>query len=142
MLKRIQRFLTFNKKGAGGQTTSLSGKEVGRRGEELAADFLKKHGYKIVQTNYRCSRGEIDIIAQQGGCLVFFEVRTTTGHGFSTPEESVTFSKRRKLASLASMYLQTLDRQPSSWRIDVVAVEITPDGRVSRLDHIENALSD
>ncbi len=119
----------------------LTRREVGSRGEKLAVNFLKGRGYKIVQINFRCRQGEIDIIAQQGECLVFVEVRTKKSTGFGTPEESVTFSKREKLISLANIYLQTLDSPPPSWRIDVVAVELTPDDRISRLEHIENAVS-
>ncbi len=114
--------------------------EVGALGEKLAADFLKKRGYRIVERNFRCRQGEIDIIARQGECLVFVEVRTKASSGFGTPEESVTARKREKLASVAETYIQSHD-SPSSWRIDVVAVELSPDGRVSRLEHIENAIS-
>lgn len=116
-------------------------KETGAIGEKLAADFLKKRGYKIIQRNFRCREGEIDIIAQKGEYLVFVEVRTKKNTAFGTPEESVTFSKRTKLVSLANTYLQACDKEPLSWRIDVVAVELTRDNRVSRLEHIENAVS-
>jgi len=116
-------------------------KEVGARGEKLAADLLKKRGYKIIQRNFRCREGEIDIVAQRGECLVFVEVRTKKNTAFGTPEESVTLSKREKLISLANAYLQAYDKPPQSWRIDVIAVELTPDNRVSRLEHIENAIS-
>jgi putative endonuclease len=116
-------------------------KETGAIGEKLAADFLKKRGYKILQRNFRCREGEIDIIARKGECLVFVEVRTKKNTAFGTPEESVTLSKREKLISLANVYLQAFNNPPQSWRIDVVAVELTPDNRVSRLEHIENAVS-
>jgi len=116
-------------------------KEVGARGEKLAADYLKKRGYKIIQRNFRCREGEIDIIAQKGEYLVFVEVRTKRNTAFGTPEESVTLSKREKLISLASAYLQSYDKPPQSWRIDVVAVELGPNNKVSRLEHIENAVS-
>ena len=119
----------------------LKRKEVGSRGEKLAVDFLKRRGYKIIQRNFRCREGEIDIIAQQGDCLVFVEVRTKKGSRFGTPEESVTLSKREKLISLANAYLQAFDNPPAWWRIDVVAVELAPDNKVSRLEHIENAVS-
>jgi len=116
-------------------------KDVGALGEKLAADYLKKHGYKIIQKNFRCREGEIDIITQKGECLVFVEVRTKRNAAFGTPEESVTLSKREKLISLADIYLQAYDKPPASWRIDVVAVELGPNNRVSRLEHIENAVS-
>jgi putative endonuclease len=121
--------------------TSPKRKETGAIGEKLAADFLKRHGYKIIQRNFRCREGEIDIIAQKGDSLVFVEVRTKKNIAFGTPEESVTLSKREKLISLANAYLQACDKLPQSWRIDVVAVELTRDNRVSRLEHIENAVS-
>ncbi len=64
--------------------------ETGRRGEELARAFLKKRGFSIVETNYRCPEGEIDIICRDGDCLVFAEVRTKTSREFGSPEESIT----------------------------------------------------
>lgn len=115
--------------------------DVGARGEKLAADYLKERGYKIIQRNFRCREGEIDIIAEKGDCLVFVEVRTKKNTAFGTPEESVTLSKREKLVSLANAYLQAYDKPPLAWRIDVVAVELGPNNRVSRLEHIENAVS-
>jgi putative endonuclease len=113
---------------------------VGARGEKLAADFLEKKGYIILQRNYRCREGEIDIIAQQGECLVFVEVRTRKSPGFGTPEESISFSKKEKLVSLTDIYLQNCESLPPSWRIDVVAVELNSRNTVSRLEHIENAI--
>ena len=124
-----------------GKDMSSKRKEVGAIGEKLAADLLKKHGYKILQRNYRCREGEVDIIAQKDDSLVFVEVRTKKSSGFGTPEESVSFFKREKLISLANAYIQTLDNPPASWRIDVVAVELAPNDKVSRLEHIENAVS-
>lgn len=109
-------------------------------GENLAVDYLRSHGYKILRRNFRCRGGEIDIIAQQGDCLVFVEVRTKKGSDFGIPEESVTRSKQERLASLANIYLQTCDKPPPSWRIDVIAIELDPHSKVSRLEHIENAL--
>ena len=116
-------------------------KEIGAIGEKLAADYLKKRDYKIIERNVRCREGEIDIIAQKSDCLVFVEVRTKRNITFGTPEESVTLSKREKLISLADAYLQSCDKTPISWRIDVVAVELGPNNKVSRLEHIENAIS-
>ena len=118
----------------------LTRREVGAKGEKLAEEHLKRRGYKIVERNFRCRQGEVDIIAQQGECLVFVEVRTKKSYGYGTPEESITIAKSERLISLADSYIQTLDTPPPSWRIDVVAVELTPDDKVSRLDHIENAI--
>jgi len=115
--------------------------EVGATGERLAVDYLKGLGYVILQRNFRCRQGEIDIIARQDDCLVFVEVRTKKGREFGTPEESITSSKKERLIALAEAYLQTLPSPPLSWRIDVVAVELEGDGSVSRLEHIENAIN-
>lgn len=118
----------------------MTRREVGALGEKLAADLLKGKGYEIVERNFRCRQGEIDIIARDGECLVFVEVRARRGSDFGAPEESVTHSKQERLVLLADAYLQTAGSRPPSWRIDVVAVELTSDGRASRLEHIENAI--
>ena len=117
-------------------------KELGDWGERLAADYLRRQGYTIRETKFRCPLGEIDIVAEKGEYLVFVEVRTKRGRTFGTPEESVTFAKAEKLIDLADTYLQTHDDLPPFWRIDVVAVELTPRGRILRLELIENAVSD
>jgi len=113
---------------------------LGAQGEKWARDFLKKKGYRIRESNYRCREGEIDIIAQQKDCLVFVEVRTRTGSAFGTPEESVTPAKKEKLVSLALGYLQKQKKVPQYWRFDVVAIEVGTDGKPVRLEVVENAI--
>ncbi len=115
-------------------------RNTGIHGEKLAQDFLKKHGYRIIETNYRTSEGEIDIIAKQKDCLVFIEVRTKRSLLFGTPEESITHAKMQKLKTVAARYQQSHDNLPASWRIDVVAVEIDNKGKPSRIEIIENAV--
>ena len=119
----------------------MNRKALGELGEWWAREYLEQHGYRIRETNFRCREGEIDIVAEHEGCLVFVEVRTKTGSAFGTPEESVTASKKEKLASVAMSYLQAHDNLPSEWRIDVVAIEVSPKGRVVRADLIQNAVS-
>ena len=116
-------------------------KEVGATGEKLAKHFLKKKGYKIRDTNFRCREGEIDIIAEKRGYLVFVEVRTKTSSGFGSPEESVTFAKKEKLIASALTYLSERKNLPESWRIDFVAVELDQNGKATRIELIENAVS-
>ncbi len=70
--------------------------DTGRRGEELARDFLKKRGFRILEANYRCPEGEIDIISRHKDCLVFTEVRTKTSRQFGSLEESITYTKNKK----------------------------------------------
>ena len=113
---------------------------TGARGEKVAASFLKKRGYRIIETNYRCRGGEIDIVARQGETLVFVEVRTKTGRGFGSPEESITSAKKTRLRTLAAGYAQGRDDLPLSQRIDVVAVELDRKGKVARIELIENAV--
>jgi len=119
----------------------LNRKALGELGERWARDYLEKRGYRIRETNFHCREGEIDIVAQHEDSLVFVEVRTKTGSAFGTPEESVTTAKQEKLASVAMSYLQTHDGLPSEWRIDVVAIEVSPRGRVTRTELIQNAVS-
>jgi putative endonuclease len=116
-------------------------KKTGDIGEALAAEYLRKQGYKIHETKYRRREGEIDIVAQDKDCLVFVEVRTRTGSDFGSPEESITAAKKEKLTSMALYYLLTHSELPSLWRIDVVAVELDKNGVVSRIEVIRDAVS-
>jgi putative endonuclease len=120
----------------------MNRRDVGILGEKLAQNFLKKRGYHIWETNYRCPEGEIDIIAKDRDCLVFIEVRTKTSAEFGTPEESITPNKKRRLAMVTSHYQQSHSNLPPSWRIDVVAVELNQAGKPSRIELIENAVDE
>lgn len=121
--------------------SSASGrKAIGELGEELARKYLKKHGYHVIETNYRCRHGEIDIVTRRRDSLVFVEVRTKTSDAFGTPEESVTAAKQERLVATAQTYLASHQGLPESWRIDVVAVELHPDGKVKRIEQVENAV--
>ncbi len=117
-------------------------RDTGILGEKLAKDFLKKKGYRIKETNYRCPEGEIDIVANHSDFLVFIEVRTKTSLEFGSPEESITPAKMARLRDTASRYRQTHKNLPPLWRIDVVAVELNQKGKPSRIELIENAVSD
>ncbi len=120
---------------------SFTKKEVGALGEKLAREFIKKKGYRILESNHRDGRlGEIDIIAMHKKELVFLEVRTKTSNSFGTPEESITPAKQEKLAALAEHYIQTHSGLPESWRVDVVAVELDQQGKTRRIEIVENAL--
>lgn len=116
--------------------------ETGTLGEKLAADFLRKHGYRIEESNYRCPEGEIDIVARWKDCLIFVEVRTKKSQEFGRPEESITPGKMDKLRRVAAHYRQTHEDIPASWRIDVVAVEMDRQNRLLRIEHIENAVGE
>ena len=117
-------------------------RDTGILGEKLAKDFLKKRGYRIWETNYRCPEGEVDIIAKHKDFLVFIEVRTKKSPEFGSPEESITATKKERLRAVASHYQQTHDNLPLLWRIDVVAVELNQRGKPSRIELIENAVGE
>jgi putative endonuclease len=114
--------------------------EVGKLGEKAAQKFLKKRGYRVRETGFRCRHGEIDIIAQKKDCLVFVEVRTKSNLEFGTPEESITQAKKEKLIASALTYTTTHQKLPSLWRIDVVAIELDNKGKAKRIELIENAI--
>jgi len=117
-------------------------RNVGILGEKLARDFLKKRGYRILESNYRCREGEVDIVTRHKDSLVFVEVRTKRSLEFGSPEESITPTKMEKLRAVAAHYQQTHDNLPASWRIDVVAVEMDQKGKLLRIELIENAVGE
>ena len=120
---------------------SLTKSELGARGEGLARAFLKAKGYRLVATNYRCRSGEVDIIARDGSCLVFVEVRTRRGRGwFGTPQESISRRKKERMIATAETYIQDSQETPEDWRIDLVAVNIDSRGIVRPVEHLENAV--
>ena len=114
--------------------------DLGRRGERLAEEKLTAAGYVLVTRNFRCTAGEIDLIARQGDTLVFVEVRTRRGEAFGLPEASLTPAKRRHLIAAAQTYLQENNLPDAAWRIDMVAVEFSPRGELMRVDIVENAV--
>ncbi len=117
-------------------------RDTGILGEKLARDFVKKRGYRIVETNFRCPEGEIDIVARHKDFLVFIEVRTKTSLEFGSPEESITPTKKARMRATAFHYQQTHSNLPLLWRIDVVAVELNRKGELERIELIENAVGD
>lgn len=114
---------------------------LGRRGEQLAAERLAALGYQIVERNFRCPAGEIDLVARRDDTWVFVEVRTRRGERFGTPEESITPRKRSHLIASAQHYLQAHQLEAVPWRIDAVAVGLSPRGELLRVEVIENAVT-
>jgi len=113
---------------------------LGRTGEHLAEQELIRLGYEIIARNYRCAFGEIDLVTRHATDWVFVEVRTRRGARFGTPEESITARKRQHLITTAQHYLQAHQLEQVHWRIDAVAIELTPRGTLARLTVIENAV--
>lgn len=98
---------------------------TGRTGETVAAVFLKNNGYQIVETNYRCPLGEIDIIARDQDDLVFIEVKTRTSTTLGYPEQAVGIIKQKKMSLLALWYLEHMNLHNAKARFDVVAVTMS-----------------
>lgn len=114
---------------------------LGSAGERLALRHLGRLGYGLVETNWRCPLGELDLVMRDGPTLVFVEVRTRRGSALGTPEESITRGKRERLASLAEQWLsEHTVGHPPDWRIDVVGVHLSPSGRLLQINHVPNAV--
>ncbi|WP_428267480.1 YraN family protein [Haliangium sp.] len=94
----------------------------GQRGEDRAVEYLRAQGYHIVERNYRCRAGEIDIVARDGDALVFVEVRTRAGGERGSALETVTAAKQRRLARVAEAYLALRRPSMGACRFDVVGI--------------------
>ena len=108
--------------------------KLGRRGEDLAVAELGRCGYEIVDRNWRCQAGEVDVVALQSGAYHFIEVRTRRGTEYGTPEESLTPAKQRRMVDVARTYLAEHDLYDVDWRVGLVAVEMDRAGRLLRVE--------
>ncbi len=115
---------------------------LGRTGERLAADALLNKGYHILERNFRCRHGEIDLVAEDEHDLIFVEVKARRGNSYGLPEDAVTFYKRRKLLEVASYYLDLHTCADRSWRIDVVAVQFSSGGKLEEIRIYQHAVTD
>jgi putative endonuclease len=103
-------------------------KELGKKGEEVALRFLKKKGYRIIEKNYVCKLGEMDIIAKEKDTLAFIEVKTRTTTEFGPPQLAVNSSKQRQLSKVALNYLKEKKLEDAKARFDVVAILLEEKG--------------
>jgi len=110
--------------------------EVGRKGEELAAEFLRQKSYRILERNWRHSRCEVDIIASNGDGLVIVEVKSRTSDEFGTPEESVDADKRDMLIAAANAYSEQTGADVPL-RFDIIAVDLSD--KRPEIVHFEDA---
>lgn len=124
---------------------SLHNKHFGAQGEEIACNFLKKQGYRVIERNFRTRNGEVDIIAidqsQKPYTLVFVEVKTRVSQRFGSPFESVHYYKMKALMRTALFYQSTHKSLPSLLRIDAIAVMLFPDGNLSSIEHLKDVSS-
>lgn len=114
----------------------LEGRRIGRRGERLAARFLRRRGLRILERNVRCGRGEIDLLALEGQTLVFVEVKSRTDRSWRSGLEKIDRDKRRALRRACRRYLAAIDWSAESYRVDAVTVDFDLRGWVPRLREI------
>ncbi len=113
---------------------------LGKRGEQLAKEYLAQKGVSIFASNVRTPYGELDLVGFQGELLVFFEVKTRRTKTFGYPEESITAAKREHLVASALAFIQEHPELPCQWRIDVISILLNL-GRTPEFEWFENAVS-
>lgn len=111
--------------------------ELGRSGEDVAAGMLSRAGLEVLERNFRCAHGEIDVVARRGRLIVFCEVKTRRSSRWGDPSEAVNATKQMRLRRLASEWMRTRRPGPVDVRFDVVSV-IVRDGKLVA-HHIPNA---
>lgn len=124
-------------RGGSGSSSKDERKLRGRQAEEHAAQYLLQEGYLIVERNWRCRSGELDIIAEQNGMLVIVEVRSRSSRsmGFGAPAESMTPRKIRQVRDTAAVYLHRHGASTSNVRFDLIGIVLGPDLQVESLEH-------
>ena len=112
--------------------------EAGRRAEEAAAQWLQQRGHTILERNFLCKAGELDLVTREGESLVFVEVKARTSELFGSPGEFVDARKQAKLQRAASFYLRKFGTNPPACRFDVIEVRLAPAGRPA-ITHLPDA---
>lgn len=97
-------------------------REVGTSGEDLAAAWYEANGYEVIDRNWRCRHGELDLVLRNGRQVVFCEVKARTGVGFGLPGEAITRDKKQRIRFLAARWLEDAKPRPAEIRFDVAAV--------------------
>ena len=114
---------------------------IAKIGESLAVEHLKARGCQILARNYRALRGEIDIIVQDGEFTVFVEVKTRRSLKFGLPQAAVTLQKQRQISKVAVVYLQAQNLLDAPCRFDVIAIHLSPQLELLRLEQFESAFA-
>jgi putative endonuclease len=112
--------------------------ELGRQGEDLAAEHLIRRGWTVLHRNFRCGHKEIDLVARRDGVVAFVEVKTRTSATFGHALESITPAKRREILQAAQRWMFIHGDPGAVYRFDAIAVLRERDGRM-RVDHLEDA---
>ena len=112
---------------------------IGKYGEDLACKYLETKGYKIKERNFHTFLGEIDIISEYKGDIVFVEVKTRRSDKFGYPEEAINYNKQRKIIKNALCYLAKYNLWKNNYCFDVVLISISNHKDIKRIKHIRNA---
>ncbi|MEA3249583.1 MAG: YraN family protein [Patescibacteria group bacterium] len=120
----------------------MDSEALGRAGEKAAERYMKKNGYRILDRRWRCPEGELDLVAEKGGEVVFVEVKTRASEVFGGARLAVDARKASRLRVAAYAYLERHLLWESPFRIDVIAVTATPDSRTARLEHLVSAVDE
>ncbi|WP_291632321.1 YraN family protein [Clostridium sp.] len=114
-------------------------KDIGALGENISENYLKNLGYKILDRNFRCKCGEIDLIAVNKNYICFIEVKTRYGINYGIPAESVIYSKQQKIYKTAQVYIMMKNIVNSNFRFDVMEITLNNYNNDFTVNHIENA---
>lgn len=117
----------------------MGNKTLGDLGERLAANFLRRNGYRILVKKYRCQIGEIDIVAQDKDALVFVEVRSKSGFEFGFPQETIGFKKRERLKKVALAFQKRFNLLDYNSRFDCVSVLFDDYGKLIKIELFKDA---
>ncbi len=140
ILRTFLKLLNISKKNSVTLDINMKGSDriqTGRKGEDIAVAYLKNRGYRIIEGNYKCLLGEIDIVARDGDSVVFVEVKSRKSEEFGDPQVAVGLGKQKKLSRISLMYLEEKNLYPCNARFDVVAIKMLPAG--STVELIQNA---
>lgn len=114
-------------------------KEVGNYGENVASLHLLKKGYSILDKNFRCKLGEIDIIAKKDSYIIFVEVKSRYGTNYGNPMEAVNYSKKYKIYKTALAYIQKRNLIDFDFRFDIIEILLNLNNNSHSVHHIINA---
>ncbi|MEX0786064.1 MAG: YraN family protein [Dehalococcoidia bacterium] len=121
---------------------STSRQALGEFGERVARAHLESKGYRVLETNFRTREGEVDIVAQLDDVVVFVEVKTRRGDAMGSALEAIDRRKAERLLLASEAYGQQHPDLPEDRRIDLIAIDLEPDGRVRSLEHVESVVEE
>lgn len=114
-------------------------REIGICGEEIAEKYLLRKRYRIIKKNFRCKLGEIDLIVEKKGVIIFVEVKTRTTLDYGEPFESITTYKRNRIKRLAEYFLMNEKYQNKLVQFDVISIKLKPSGELAEFLHLQKA---